>query len=83
MSKKIMLLVICTIILIVLVASYSMNYHNIPKNTEDNQPQNNPPENTEEPQLVIPESPIGTLGLISALAAGFGMFTIMKKRRYH
>lgn len=83
MSKKIMLLVICTIILIVLVASYSMNYRNIPKNTEDNQPQNNPPENTEEPQLVIPESPIGALGLISALAAGFGMFIIMKKRIYH
>lgn len=81
MSKKIMLLVICTIILIVLVASYSMNYRNIPESSEDNQPQNNPPENTEEPQLVIPESPIGTLGLISALAAGFGMFALLKKRR--
>ena len=80
MSKKIMLLVICTIILIVLVASYSINYRNIPKNTENNQPQNNPPENTE-PQLVIPESRLGTLGLISALATGFGMFALLKKRR--
>ena len=76
-----MLLVISTIILIALVAFYFMNYRNISENTEDNQPQSNPPENTEEPQLVIPENPIGTLGLISALAAGFGMFAIMKRRR--
>jgi len=76
-----MLLVISIIILIVLVAFYFMSYRNISENTEDNQPQSNPPESTEEPQLVIPENPIGTLGLISALAAGFGMFAILKKRR--
>ena len=76
-----MLLVISTIILIALVAFYFMNYRNISENTEDNQPQSNPPENTEEPQLVILENPIGTLGLISALAAGFGMFAIMEKRK--
>lgn len=81
MSKKIMLLVICSVVFIVLVASYFMNYRNVPEGSENNQPQNNPSEDTEEPQLVIPESPIGTLGLISALAAGFGMFTIMKKKR--
>ena len=58
-----------------------MSYRNISENTEDNQLQSNPHENPEEPQLVIPESPIGTLGLVNALAAGFGMFAILKKRR--
>ena len=81
MSKKKMFLVMCTIVLVVLVAFYFVNYRDVPANTENDQPQSTSPENTEGPQLVIPETPIGTLGLISALAAGFGMFALLKKRR--
>jgi len=70
---------------IFLAVFYAVNYLNAgaqsqPQNTES-QPQSNPLESLEGPELVIPESPIGTLGLISALAAGFGIFAIMKKRK--
>ena len=85
MSKKATLLIALAVILIVLTASYTINYYNTAQNTGETPSQNppeEPPETPEGPQFVIPESPLGTLGLISALAAGFGMFTIiMKKRR--
>jgi len=74
-------LTVRTLILVVLVAFFSFNYRDVPTNTENDQPPSTSPENTEGPQLVIPETPIGTLGLINALAAGFGMFAILKKRR--
>ena len=81
-SKKTFACVIAlALVFIILATFYIMNNPNTIQSTEEDQPQNNPPESPEEPQLVVPESPIGTLGLISALAAGFGIFTIMKKRR--
>lgn len=46
---------------------------------EVSQPQATPPP-SEAPELVIPEAPLGILGLISALAAGFGIFAMTKKR---
>jgi hypothetical protein len=52
---------------------------NTPKTSRD-QPESTPPEIPEEPELVIPESPIGLLGLISALVAAFGLFAVMKNR---
>jgi len=41
--------------------------------------QNQQTEEPTRPKLVIPESRFGTLGLISAIAAGFGAFKIAKK----
>ena len=81
MSRRKLSLVLLILACIILVVSYTVLYYNTAQSTEESQPQNNPPENSEGPQLVIPESPVGTLGLIGALAAGFGTFTIMKKRR--
>jgi hypothetical protein len=77
----------------IIIAVFTAVYYNATENVEENQPQGNSPEIPEEsqipeepeipeePQLVIPESPAGTLGFITALAAGFGTFTIMKKRK--
>ena len=82
MSRKILSIISLALVCIsqILVVSYNLHYNNIAKSSES-QPQNNPPDLPEGPEFVIPESPIGTLGLISALAAGFGMFAIMKKRK--
>jgi hypothetical protein len=79
-SKKKLLLSLLALACIIAVV-FTAVYYNTAETAEENPPQGNPPENPEEPQLVVPESPIGTLGLISALAAGFGTFTIIKKRR--
>jgi len=82
MSRKILSIISLALVCIsqILVVSYNLHYNNIAKSSES-QPQSNPPDLPEGPGFVIPESPIGTLGLISALAAGFGMFAIMKKRK--
>lgn len=80
MSKKKALLLILALICIVIIIFYMMQSPSYDQNTEEDQTQSNPPENPKEPQLVIPESPLGTLGLISALAAGFGIFEIIKKK---
>jgi len=81
MSRKKLALGLLILACIILVVSYTILYYNTAQSTEENQPQDNTPESPEGPQLVVPESPVGTLGLISALAAGFGIFTITKKRR--
>jgi hypothetical protein len=42
----------------------------------------NPPANSgkpEEPIFVIPENPLGTIGLLSALAVAFGIFALKHK----
>jgi hypothetical protein len=80
-SRKKMLLSAILLGCIIVVISFAAIYYNTSGNPEETQPQGSSPENAEGPLLVIPESPTGTLGLISALAAGFGMFTIVKKRR--
>ena len=89
MSWKKLLLVLAALFCIILAVFY-MGYHNIGKNAEnqpqkippETQPQDNPPDLPEGPEFVVPESPIGTLGLISALATAFGIFAITKKRKY-
>ena len=82
MSKKILLVISLAIVCIslILVVSYNLYYNGVAKNSE-NQPQNNPSDLPEGPEFVIPESPIGTLGLMSALAAAFGIFAIANKRK--
>ena len=69
-----------TAIFLALAYFYTTNYYNTTEYTEGDEPKDNPPE-TPGPLLVVPESPLGILGVISALAAGFAIYTIMKKFR--
>jgi hypothetical protein len=71
-----------------LLSLYSFN-SSVAKGTQ-NPSQNGPtdlpegptePELPQNPLLVVPEISIGTLGLISAFAAAFGMFALMHKRK--
>ena len=80
MSKRKSLLILLAIICLAIVLFYAIYGNNMVQNTGENQPESNSPP-SEEPEFVVPESPLGVLGLISALSAGFGMFRIMKKRR--
>jgi len=81
MSRKSLLIILLAVvsIFLILIVSYGFN-NNIAKSSE-NSPQNNPPESPEEPLFVIPENPVGTLGMISALAAAFVIFASIKKKR--
>lgn len=82
MSKKVVFIISLAIVCIslILIVAYNLGYNGIAKNSE-NQPQNGSPDLPEGPEFVIPESPIGTLGLISALVAAFWMFAIANKRK--
>lgn len=79
MSKRKSLLILIAALCLVMVFFYTIINYNSRQNMEVSQPQNTPPP-SEGPELVIPEVPLGILGLISALAAGFGIFAMAKKR---
>jgi hypothetical protein len=82
LSKKRMLLIAFAAILMFIAAIYLTSYNDIAQSTAD-APSPNSLENPEGFLFAVPESPVGTLGMIGALAAAFVMFTIiMKKRRY-
>ncbi len=86
MQRKRRLLILLAIIGIALTLLYILDGSRLPQDTtpqttEGDQTQNNPPENIESPEFVIPENPLGTLGLISATAMGFGVFTLISRRR--
>ena len=78
MSKRKSLLILLAILCLVMVFSYTIINYNSSQNNEVSQPQNTPPP-SEGPELTIPEAPLGILGLISALAAGFGIFAMTKR----
>jgi len=80
MFKRKSLLILLAIVCLAVVLFYAIYGNNMAQTTGENQPESNSPP-SEKPEFVVPESPLGVLGLISALAAGFGIFVIMNKRR--
>jgi len=81
MSRRKLVVIVLTLVCIILAVSYILNYYNKAKSSEG-QPENTPTETQEGPEFVVPESPIGILGIISALAVAFGLFAVAKKRKY-
>lgn len=86
MQRKRRLLILLATIGIILTLLYVLNGLRVPQSTtaqttEGDPMQNDLPENINRPEFVIPEAPLGTLGLISAIAMGFGAFTLISKRR--
>jgi hypothetical protein len=79
MPKRKSLLILLAILCLALVLLYTLINYNPAQNTELSQPQSTPPP-SEEPELTIPEVPLGILGLISAFATAFGIFAMAKKR---
>ncbi len=80
MSRKRLYVISLVIVCSSQILLFSSTFNGIDKSVESS-PQNNPPEIPEGPEFVIPESPLGTLALISAFSAAFGVFALSKKGR--
>lgn len=88
--KRVYLLVILLALLAFGLFGLSDHYLKTPDpeaHNANNQPTNDQPTNNnnngtsnDHPDLVLPESPIGTVGMISAFIVGFGVFVLPKKR---
>jgi len=83
MSSKRWFVISLALVCISQILLFSFGYFNTSGGgvSSEEPPQNNPPEIPESPVFVVPESPIGTLGLTIALAAAFGVFAVVKKRK--
>jgi len=85
MSKGKILLLAFILLFLTLSALYVLNYRTPAQTTLANPPTNdNPTNDTDKPKspvLVVPENPIGTIGMLTALMAGFGLFIITKKKK--
>ena len=85
MSKKKTLLLLLAIICVAIILAYTMNLNSASPNTPENQSGNHSEtseqETPEGPMFVVPENPLGTLGLISAFVVAFGVFALKKKAR--
>ncbi len=82
MSKRKILLLALLLMFLALLTLYMLNFRAPAQSTLANPPPiDNNPENPKAPVLVVPENPLGTLGMISALAAGFGLFVMTKKKK--
>ena len=71
--RKILLMLM---LLGILIISLAISMYNAPAAKEKPSPENL----DGQPEFVIPESPVGTLGIVATLAAALGMFVIGKKR---
>jgi hypothetical protein len=87
MTKKKKLLlpiaIICLIISITTIIALSNQPSGTIQNTGQIDDTSKVPEPTKEPDgplFVVPESSLGTLGLVSALMAAFGLFAIKNKK---
>lgn len=81
MSKKKGLLILLAILCVIVVLSYTLfkyKYETVQDTNASGSPSNPPP--TEGPELVIPETPFGILGLTSALAIAYVIFLLVKKK---
>ena len=86
MSKKKFSLILFIIAFVTIVAFFTATSHTNNQSTKETDNANNQPTNdantTPKGQLlVVPESPLGTIGSIAAAASGLGIFVFFKKRK--
>ena len=81
MSKRKLSIIIIALALILIATSYVVNNRGTIQAGGKDQPQGDSTQKPKEPVLVVPENPLGVLGMISAFVAGLGMFIITKKRK--
>jgi len=51
------------------------------RNSQQNLPEEQNPPETPGPQLVIPQTPLGTIGVFSAIAIALECYLMIKKRK--
>lgn len=83
MSKKKILLLVTTIC-VALTLIIALNMLNASPQTQDNSQPTTPITSATTPDetvFVVPENPVGTVGIVTAIAAAFTLFTAIKKRK--
>ena len=78
-KRKLIIPLTLAVISASLMLIYALNFSNQPHAVAET-PLDAPPEKPEGPLFVIPENPLGTLGLFSSLAIAFGIFALMRKK---
>jgi hypothetical protein len=81
-KKSLALLATLLALLALLLMLYRLNFaqNSAAKDSEEIQPQNDTQDKPKGPILVVPENPLGIIGLMTAFAAGLGIFGITKKK---
>jgi len=83
-KKKLLLstVAICLIISVMAIVALSNQSSSVTQGNTDQTAtgETEPTDDPERPLFVIPENTLGTIGLISALMTGFGIFAIKNKR---
>lgn len=83
MSRRRKLIALLLLFLIGIVL-FLVLYDPFPRNPNNNEipPANGSSDNTNVPKFVVPENPLGTLGIVAAFAAAVGAFGLLKKGKY-
>ncbi|MGD0494773.1 MAG: hypothetical protein ABSB28_01880 [Candidatus Bathyarchaeia archaeon] len=84
MSRKRWLVLLSVLFLTILLAFFILSSHRGPSSPVNASPSPETPQgnnNQKPPQFVVPETPLGVVSTMMALAAGFAFFTITKKRK--
>lgn len=78
-NKKIIFALVVTVMLIIPVV-LSILSNNNSANAE--QPIANLPTDVQGPQLVVPESPLGIIGVFTAIISAFALYTFIAKNKH-
>jgi hypothetical protein len=84
-KRKLILSAIIVLIFVGIIMTFTLYFTNKPSAavaTPDNLLSENPgnPQSSDAPVFVIPENPLGTIGLISGLVVAFGIFALRKRQ---
>lgn len=82
-KKSLALLAALLALLALLLVLYRLNFaqNTVANNSEEIQAQDDTQDEPKGPVLVVPENPLGIIGLMSAFAAGLGIFGITKRKK--
>jgi hypothetical protein len=69
----------CILLVLILASSFLNNGNTATQSPPSNMETLNP--NPKEPLLVVPENPLGTLGIVSSLVAAIGLYVFVKKEK--
>lgn len=83
MSKIILIILTISVVIgvsLAIIFGFNLNEAKEGKSQQNLPEEQNPPE-TPSPQLVIPQTPLGTIGVFSAIAIALGCYLMIKKRK--
>lgn len=83
--KKTLLATLFVLICLISIVAFAYNLTVQSTPTDNTGPENETPPNTEildrDELFVVPESPLGTLGLVSTAAIAFGLYALKKRKK--